>query len=126
MKKLIIVVALLSLVLSACNGQTKPSGESKPPAEREELKATTDSSTTEKEELRVTTDSVITEQEAKEIALAKVPGATTDDIREFETDLDNGRKEYEGKIIYDDIEYEFEIDAKTGNITNWETESVYD
>lgn len=52
------------------------------------------------------------------------PGATASDIREFETDYDDGRTEYEGKIVYDGMEYEFEIDGYSGAIRNWESEPV--
>ncbi len=68
---------------------------------------------------------VITEERAKEIALEKVPGATDADIREFRKDFDDGREEYEGKIIYNNTEYEFEINAKTGEVITWESESVF-
>lgn len=67
---------------------------------------------------------MITAEQAKELALAQVPGATVNDIREFETDYDDGRTEYEGKIIYDGMEYEFEIDAYSGAIRSWEAEPV--
>ncbi|MCM1048216.1 MAG: PepSY domain-containing protein [Clostridiales bacterium] len=66
----------------------------------------------------------ITADEAKELALAQVPGATTSDIKEFKTDYDDGRTEYEGKIIYDRVEYEFEIDS-VGNILSWEEEPLH-
>lgn len=62
---------------------------------------------------------------AKQIALEQVPGATDDNIRIY-TDYDDGRMTYEGKIIYNTMEYEFEIDAATGNITEWDAESIYD
>lgn len=65
----------------------------------------------------------ITAEEAKELALAKVPGATAQDILKFETDYDDGRTEYEGKIVYGGIEYEFEIDC-CGVFHCWETETV--
>jgi len=68
----------------------------------------------------------ITVDEAKAIALAQVPGTTANDIREFETDYDDGRLEYEGKIYYDHMEYEFEIDGYSGAIRSWEVESIYD
>lgn len=68
----------------------------------------------------------ITADEAKALALAQVPGATEGDIREFETDYDDGRMEYEGKIYYDHMEYEFEIDGYSGAIRNWDVESIYD
>lgn len=65
-------------------------------------------------------------EEAKTIALAQVPGAKVDNIREFEVDYDDGRLEYEGKIYYDHMEYEFEIDGYSGAIRNWDVESIYD
>lgn len=64
----------------------------------------------------------ITADEAKEIALAEVPGATVDDIYEFELDRDDGRLEYEGSIWYDGTEYEFTIDGYSGAIREWEAE----
>ncbi|MCC8356344.1 MAG: PepSY domain-containing protein [Oscillospiraceae bacterium] len=69
-----------------------------------------------------TSTTTITADEAKAIALAQVPGATTSNIREFETDYDDGRLQYEGKIIYNGMEYEFEIDGYSGAIRSWEAE----
>ena len=69
---------------------------------------------------------VITPERAKEIASSKVAGSSVGDIRELEFDTENGKKVYEGKLIYDTTEYEFEIDAKTGEIIKWEKESVFD
>ena len=66
----------------------------------------------------------IDEAKAKELALAKVPGAAEADIREFKTDVEDGRRVYEGKIIYNKTEYEFEIDAETGEFRTWEQEPV--
>ena len=62
---------------------------------------------------------------ARQTALAQVPGATADNIRIY-TDYDDGRLIYEGKIIYNSMEYEFEIDANTGSIISWDAESIYD
>ena len=62
----------------------------------------------------------VTEARAKEIALAKVPGATTANIYEFKLDRDDGRMVYEGEIWYNGWEYEFEIDASTGSIIGWD------
>ncbi len=64
--------------------------------------------------------SAVSADEAKALALSKVPGATENDIVEFETDFDHGRTEYEGKIFYDGVEYEFEINGDNGEITSWE------
>lgn len=68
----------------------------------------------------------ISQERAKEIALAQVPGAALSDIREFETDYDDGRLEYEGKIFYGGVEYEFTIDGYSGAIREWEADSIYD
>lgn len=68
--------------------------------------------------------SMITAEEAKELALAKVSGAAAGDIREFEIDYEDGHTEYEGLIIYNGMEYEFEIDAYSGVFRSWEEEPV--
>lgn len=73
------------------------------------------------------TDSeIISEGEAKSIALQKVPGSTEENIRELRLETDDGIKVYEGKIIFDKKEYEFEINATTGEVISWESESVWD
>lgn len=68
----------------------------------------------------------ITEETAKQSALGQVPGATDQDIREFGLEYDNDRPRYEGKIYFDQKEYEFEIDAYTGEIVEWDVETIYD
>lgn len=59
----------------------------------------------------------ISEEEAKKIALAKVPGAKKIQIKR---DIEDGKPVYEGEIYYNNVEYEFEIDAATGKILSWE------
>ena len=70
-------------------------------------------------------DTTLSEQEARDIALAEVPGATEKDIT-LKLDRDDDRMSYEGKIIYEGMEYEFEIDAYSGAIREWDAESVFD
>lgn len=67
----------------------------------------------------------IGESKAKEIALTKVQGATNNNIR-IKRDYDDGHLVYEGEIIYNSMEYEFEIDASSGTIIEWSVESIYD
>lgn len=67
----------------------------------------------------------VSEATAKQTALARVSGATEKDIYEWKLDYDDGRPEYEGKIIYGGTEYEFTIDATTGSVTEWDTEAVH-
>ena len=68
----------------------------------------------------------VSEATAKQTALARVSGAAEKDIYEWKLDYDDGRPEYEGKIIYGGTEYEFTIDAASGNIIEWDMESIYD
>lgn len=60
-------------------------------------------------------------EEATSIALERVPGATNSDIR-IKLDYDDGIYKYEGDIIYNQREYDFEIDANTGTILEWSEE----
>ena len=66
----------------------------------------------------------INEADAKKTVLARVSGATASDIYEWALDYDNGRPEYEGKIIYGGSEYEFTIDATSGTVTEWDVEVI--
>lgn len=68
---------------------------------------------------------LISEKKASKIALGQVDGATESDLR-IHQDTDDGRTVYEGSIIYNEMEYEFEIDAQSGDIIDWSSESVYD
>ena len=68
----------------------------------------------------------ISEAKAKDIALGKVSGATNSNLVKFKTDYDDGRMKYEGTILYNEMEYDFEIDAFSGTVLEWGVESIYD
>ena len=68
----------------------------------------------------------ITMEKAKEIALAKVPGAKEENIVKLELDRNDGRPVYEIEIIYNAMKYEMEISAADGTILEFESESIYD
>ena len=72
------------------------------------------------------TGDYIGEAEAKRIALAEVSGAADSDVRYARLDWDDGRAEYEVKIVLGTTEYEFEIDAVTGVILSRDSDSIYD
>ena len=55
------------------------------------------------------------------IVLERVPGATESDVR-MHLERDDGRDIYEGELIYDQVKYEFDIDAATGDVLQWEEE----
>lgn len=63
-------------------------------------------------------------EEAAAKALAQVEGATERNLR-MKRDHDHGRPTYEGKIRYGGYEYEFEIDAETGEFIEWSSESQW-
>lgn len=70
------------------------------------------------------TNATISEEKAKQLALDKVSGAATSDIKEFKLDNDNNKLHYEGTIIYEQHKYEFEIDANNGDILEWDVETI--
>ena len=74
---------------------------------------------------QATSDASVSIEEAKKIALDKVPGATEKDIH-IGLDYEDGKSLYEGTILDEQIEYEFEIDAQDGKIWSWEAESIWD
>lgn len=68
----------------------------------------------------------IDEATAKQTVLNKVPGATAANIYEWKLDFDDGRWEYDGKIVYNLMEYDFTVDASSGAVTEWGVESIFD
>lgn len=60
----------------------------------------------------------LTNEEARELALKEYPGFVT----QFELDYDNGRFVYEMDIKDDNVEYELEMDAETGEVIKLEEE----
>ena len=67
----------------------------------------------------------VTEAEAKSLVLERVDGATESDVW-MKLDREDGRLVYEGQVIYNRMEYEFELDANSGTFYSWEVESVHD
>lgn len=63
----------------------------------------------------------LTQEEAAKLALDRVPGSTEQDLK-IKLDYGDGYYRYEGDIIYDQKEYEFEIDANTGTFLEWNEE----
>lgn len=56
-------------------------------------------------------------EKAKEIAIAKAGGG---DVVSIELDVDHGVMVYEGELIYNNVEYDFDINALDGTILKWE------
>ena len=64
---------------------------------------------------------MISQEEAVKIVLDRVQGATENDVR-ISLDQDDGRQIYEGEIYYNQTEYEFELNAQTGEVLEWSEE----
>jgi uncharacterized membrane protein YkoI len=60
---------------------------------------------------------------AKAIALKKVPGAT---FKEVSLEYDDGKVEYDGEMYLNNTAYKFKIDAVTGVIFEWESDTSDD
>lgn len=68
----------------------------------------------------------ITDEEAIAIVLERVPGASAEDVRIVMDRDDGGKLVFEGTLIFEGREYDFEIDAASGSVIEWEEESVFD
>ena len=66
----------------------------------------------------------ISVDKAKEIALAKAPSGAS--VVRCHLDWDDGRYIYEIKMVSGTMEYECDINAATGVITDWDVDSIYD
>ena len=66
---------------------------------------------------------MLSEEQIRAAVLERVPGASADSIR-LELDEDDSRLIYEGELFYDNTEYEFQIDAYSGAVLEWESDSV--
>ena len=130
MKKLIFTSVMLSLLLlTACfSGDKNPVKEMMPsesPKTHTETPTGGDAKVTEPAGGNIDT-AQISEDAAKKTILEKIPGATEEHIKEWKTSRDDGRQKYEGKVIFEETEYEFELDANSGEMLKWETEAIHD
>ena len=72
----------------------------------------------------IASNSYIGVNRAMNIALKKVPGASNSHVKKIHLGRENGRMVYEGEIYYNRQEYEFDIDAVTGDIVKWKVDGV--
>lgn len=64
---------------------------------------------------------LISLEKAKSIVLAKIPGAS---IVKIKLEKDDGRYVYEGEATLNGYEYDFEINASSGVIIDWDKEKI--
>lgn len=87
--------------------------------EQEEVSA--DPVPSDQQEKQPADNGLISEDEAKAIVRAKIPGA---EFVEFYLERDDGIDQYEGTAHLDGYEYEFEINAASGIIIDWDKERI--
>lgn len=63
----------------------------------------------------------ISMEQATSIVLNRVSGATAQNVF-MKLDYDDGYLKYEGEVYYNGIEYEFELNAQTGDVLEWSEE----
>ena len=105
MKKKILSIALLSIMVLGVSVATNAKSKNK-------------------YNRNIASNSYIGVNRAMNIALKKVPGANSSHMKKIDLDRENGRMVYEGEIYYNGQEYEFDIDAVTGDIVKWKVEGV--
>ena len=63
-------------------------------------------------------DNEVSYEEAKELVSSKAENAPVDEIG-LREESEDGESRYEGRVIYDSMVYEFELDPRTGIIFDW-------
>ena len=63
---------------------------------------------------------LISRERAIQIALSQVPGATESNVHKCELDSEHGTPVYEVEIRVGRIEYELKLDARTGDVLEFE------
>lgn len=134
-KKIIALLGVTAVVLglfSGCGNKTTQQMTEQATNVTSNTEMTTEQSTTEnvttavkREDGTNSANDFIGEEKVMKMVLEKVPGAKEADVR-IHMDREDGVDIYEGSIVYDEMEYDFEIDAVTGKILEWESESIYD
>lgn len=66
---------------------------------------------------------MIPESQVMQVVLERVPGAEAKDVAIFKKE-DDGRMEYEAHLVFEEMKYEFKIDAYSGGVMEWEAEQM--
>lgn len=88
---------------------TRPAAGQKPAAKNKSAAGSADQS------------DMIGKDRASAIAISKAGGGA---VRFIKLDKDDGRMVYEGELVLGNYEYEFEIDAKTGAVRDWDKDRI--
>lgn len=91
----------------------------------EALPAGTDNTVKQDSATQEDSTAAISEEDAKQAVLAKLPGASKENIR-MNLETDDGVKVYDGEIRHENKKYDFKVHASTGEIISWEEDAVLD
>jgi len=108
------------LRVSQATQETQPQVQTEAGPAQEETATNTEQSQAESAATQ-NVEAQISEDTAAKTILERVPGATESELW-IRTDTEDGRLVYEGKVIYDNKEYEFEMDANDGEMIAWDEE----
>ena len=123
MRKKIIIFFMAAMVMTVGAGCSSGDDDT---AQQSTTASTAAQTTASAQTTAAAQQNVIGDAKAKQIALDRVSGAKESDLTKFHLETDDGRQVYEGEIRYNDKEYDFEIDAVSGDVVNWEEDSIYD
>ena len=123
MRKKLIIFFMVAMVMTVGAGCSSGDDDT---AQQSTTASTAAQTTASAQTTAAAQQNVIGDAKAKQIALDRVSGAKEFDLTKFHLETDDGRQVYEGEIRYNDKEYDFEIDAVSGDVVNWEEDSIYD
>ena len=119
----IIIISILAISVTGCTDTEDASSIPADEAEPSEEVSSADSAISPENETAASED-VITLDRAKEIALAHA-GLEETDVTFVKSwlETDDGRQEYEIEFYRGNTEYDYDIDALTGDIVNYDSDA---
>lgn len=111
----------VSFSLNDCNGELVLHSETGTVLESEICYTDSPVKQNEKADRNEQSGGLIGVDRARAIALSKADGGSVVSIR---LEWDDGRQVYDGKVVKDSWEYEFEIDAQNGAVREWDRDRI--
>lgn len=122
----LVALVLAGALLAGCTGSTTVSSESAVAPAASPSGTVTPRTDTQSTATSTAASGSISEEEAKKIALEHA-GLTEADVTfvHVKLDRDDGRLEYEVEFYKDNTEYDYDIDANTGEILSFDQDAEY-
>ena len=133
-KKLLVFMVITTLLIMAGCSSTPAEDQTTDDQQAtatEEVQEDTAADTTQAEPAAATQADAaaegISEQEAKEIALNHAGFKESDvEFTKVNKEMDDGVWQYEIEFVAGEMEYDYDINAETGDVMSFDSESVYD